>query len=130
MQSWSILLATSETDDAELKTIEVVASSKTEALEIATSQCLGTDFKISDIIKKVVGHGGARPGAGQPSKYGEKTKTVRLPESLADQRDLIVAIPELQKLLDELEQDCLDNPDSARRYFLRKAISQIRCLGF
>lgn len=130
MQVWSILLTTSDRDDAELKTLEIEADSKIDAIEIATSQYLGTDFKISDIVKKTGSHGGARPGAGQPTKYGETTKPVRLPVSLADKRDLIVAIPELQRLLDELDQDCHDNPDSARRYFLRKAISQIRSLGF
>lgn len=130
MTIWQVLLATSDNDDAQLQTIEVEGETKSDALLLASERCYGTPFKVSDIFRKVGSHGGVRPGAGQPSKFGEKTKTVRLPESLAEQRDLIVAIPELRRLLDEIEQDCQENPDSPRRYFLVKAVNRIRALGF
>lgn len=125
---FQVLLATTETLEAELKTLEIEADSKAQAKEFAHDRF--PHFFITDCVKKRNKHGGKRLGSGQPSKYGERTRPVRLPESLANKRDLMVAIPELQELLNELEKDCQDNPGSARRYFLEKALQDIRNLGF
>lgn len=74
------------------------------------------------------GHGGKRPGAGRPSRFGEKTKMARVPISVS--RELVSAIPELQATLDYWEAECAKNPKSARHYFLRQALSELRALGF
>lgn len=125
---FQVLLATSQNLEAELDIVEIEADCKSEAIKIAQSKY--PELFITDCVKKRSPHGGKREGSGQPSKYGERTRVVRLPESLADQRDLIVAIPELRELLDDLEKDCADNPNSARRYFLKQALGEIRSLGF
>lgn len=125
---FQVLLATTEDLDAELDIVEIEADCKIEAIKIAQGKY--PELFITDCVKKRRPHGGKREGSGQPSKYGERTRVVRLPESLADQRDLIVAIPELRELLDDLEKDCADNPNSARRYFLKQALGEIRSLGF
>jgi hypothetical protein len=68
------------------------------------------------------------PGGGRPPKHGEKTKSVRIPESVPT--ELVSAIPELQAILDHWESEWAKNPDSARHYFLRQALDEIRALGF
>jgi fructoselysine-6-P-deglycase FrlB-like protein len=42
----------------------------------------------------------------------------------------ITSIPELQRVIDHWEDECVANPDSARHYWLRKAIDEIRGLGY
>jgi fructoselysine-6-P-deglycase FrlB-like protein len=42
----------------------------------------------------------------------------------------ITSIPELQRIIDHWEDECAANPDSARHYWLRKAIDEIRALGY
>jgi len=42
----------------------------------------------------------------------------------------ITSIPELQRVIDHWEDECFANPDSARHYWLRKAIDEIRALGY
>lgn len=86
-----------------------------------------------DIAEKRDKRGGKRAGSGQPAKYGVKTKAVRLPENLVTSQkdiDLILAIPKLQALLAQLEQDCNDKPGSSRHDQLRKALKKIRELGY
>lgn len=132
MITWVALFSTGDDDSAELQQIEVEASDKRAARKIAAEQC-PNGFSLSDIAKKRGNHGGKRAGAGQPAKHGERTKALRLPESLVnsqDRIDRILAIPELQQLLNDWEEDCRQNPESARRHFLREALQEIRSLGY
>lgn len=129
MTMWKVLLAEGEDDSAAIREVQVEAHTKAIALKLVARLAFPSE-QIADVIKVKGQHGGSRPGSGQPSRYGKPTKTIRVSEDIADKRDLIEAIPELQALLDELEQDCRDNPESARRYFLRQALANIRALGF
>ena len=132
MATWIALFATSDDDSADLKQIEHEANDKRVAKKLATQECPNGYF-LSDLAKKRGNHGGRREGAGQPAKHGEKTKALRLPVSLVDSQDgidRILNIPQLQELLEEWEQDCEDNPGSARRHFLRQALADIRSLGY
>jgi hypothetical protein len=82
MAVWEVsLLCESIIED--VKTLEIEAPSKDAALYAAQDKC-PDDYTILSAKKKLSSHGGARPGAGQPSKFGEKTKVVRLPESIAN----------------------------------------------
>lgn len=69
-----------------------------------------------------------RVGGGRPPKHGEETRSIRVPLSIPTEQ--ITAIPELQTVLDYWEVRCLENPESARHYFLRQALDEIRALGF
>jgi hypothetical protein len=69
-----------------------------------------------------------KAGGGRPAKHGEATKSVRIPVSVAT--ELVSTIPELRAILDHWEDECLANPDSSRHYFLRKALDEIRALGY
>lgn len=69
-----------------------------------------------------------KEGGGRPKKHGEATKSVRIPVSVAT--ELVSAIPELRAILDHWEDECTANPDSARHYYLRKALDEIRALGY
>lgn len=129
MTTWKVLLAESEEDSAAIREIEVEARSKAIARELAYELALPGE-EIADMVSLKSQHGGSRPGSGQPSRYGKPTKAIRVSEDLVHERAVIEAIPELRILLNELEQDCRDNPDSARRYFLRQALANIRALGF
>jgi hypothetical protein len=40
------------------------------------------------------------------------------------------AIPELIAIIDHWEAECLANPDLVRYYWLKKAIDEIRALGY
>jgi hypothetical protein len=68
------------------------------------------------------------PGAGRPPKHGEKTKPLRVPMSVSASQ--VSSIPELQAILDHWETECAKNQNSARHYFLRQALDEIRALGF
>ncbi len=82
MAVWEVsLLCESITED--VKTLEIEAPSKDAALYAAQDKC-PEHFEIISAKKKLGSHGGARLGSGQPSKFGEKTKVVRLPESMAN----------------------------------------------
>jgi hypothetical protein len=76
--------------------------------------------------------GGHRQGAGRPKGTtkgdGLPTKVVRISTEVS--KEQCEAIPELVALLNHWEDDCLANPDSARHYYLRKALDEIRALGF
>jgi hypothetical protein len=67
-------------------------------------------------------------GGGRPAKHGEATRSVRVPLSVAT--ELVSSIPELRAILDHWENECSANPDSARHYYLRKALDEIRALGY
>ena len=69
-----------------------------------------------------------RVGGGRPTKHGEATRSIRVPLSI--ETELISSIPELRTILDHWEQACLANPDSARHYYLKKALDEIRALGY
>lgn len=69
-----------------------------------------------------------RVGGGRPTKHGEATRSVKVPLSV--ETEVISSIPELRAIIDHWEQDCIDNPDSARHYYLRKALDEIRALGY
>ena len=69
-----------------------------------------------------------RVGGGRPTKHGEPTRSVRIPISVATEQ--ISSIPELRAILDHWENECVSNPDSARHYYLRKALDEIRALGY
>lgn len=69
-----------------------------------------------------------KAGGGRPAKHGEATRSIRVPLSV--ETEVISAIPELRAILDHWEQDCINNPESARHYYLRKALDEIRALGF
>jgi hypothetical protein len=68
------------------------------------------------------------PGAGRPPKHGEETRSIKVPMSVSTEQ--ITSIPELQRIIDHWEDECAVNPDSARHYWLRKAIDEIRALGY
>ena len=68
------------------------------------------------------------PGAGRPPKHGEETRSIKVPMSVSTEQ--ITSIPELQRIIDHWEDECAANPDSARHYRLRKAIDEIRALGY
>lgn len=71
-----------------------------------------------------------KPGAGRPPKHGEVTRSIRVPLSV--DTELCSAIPELRAILDHWEAECLANPEptGARYYYLRKALEEIRTLGY
>lgn len=77
-------------------------------------------------------HGGKRSGAGRPkgtSKEKQPTYVVRVPAEIS--KEHIEAIPSLRTVLDYWEDECLTAGEgSARHYFLRQAIEEIRALGF
>jgi hypothetical protein len=69
-----------------------------------------------------------RAGGGRTSKYGVATRSIRVPETITTEQ--IMAIQDLQTILDHWEGQCASNPDSARHYFLRQALDEIRALGY
>ena len=70
-----------------------------------------------------------RPGAGRPTKHGEPTRSVRVPISVTT--ELISSIPNLQRILDHWEDECLAaGENSARHHFLKQCLEEIRSLGF
>lgn len=76
--------------------------------------------------------GGKRTGAGRPvgSTKGEgmPTRVVRISSEVT--KEQCDAIPQLVDLLNHWEDECSVNPDSARHYFLKKALEEIRALGY
>lgn len=70
--------------------------------------------------------GGIREGAGR-KKEGKSTHTIRVNTDIS--REDAEIIPELKRLVADWEADCLANPGSARRYYLKKAVDQLRALG-
>jgi len=76
--------------------------------------------------------GGYRKNAGRPKGTtkgdGLPTKVVRISSEVS--KEQCEAIPELVALLDHWEEECLANPESPRHYYLRKALDEIRVLGY
>lgn len=76
--------------------------------------------------------GGKRQGAGRPKgstkSDGMPSRVKRIPCDISD--EMIDNLLSLKDLLSHWEDECLTNPDSARHYFLRKAIDEIRSLGY
>jgi hypothetical protein len=68
------------------------------------------------------------PGAGRPPKYGEQTRSIRIPMSISTKQ--ITSIPELQRIIDHWEDECVANPGSVRYQFLRQMLEEIRSLGY
>jgi hypothetical protein len=80
----------------------------------------------------MAGRGGKREGAGRPpgttKADGLPTHVVRVSSEIT--KEQCQSIPELIAIVDHWEAECLANPDSARHYWLRKAIDEIRVLGY
>jgi hypothetical protein len=76
--------------------------------------------------------GGKRVGAGRPvgttKGEGMPTRVVRVSAEVT--KEQCDSIPQLIDLLNHWEEDCLANPDSSRHYYLRKALEEIRALGY
>jgi hypothetical protein len=68
------------------------------------------------------------PGAGRPTKHGEPTRSIRVPMSITTAH--ITSLPELQRIIDHWEDECVANPGSVRYQFLKKALEEIRALGY
>jgi hypothetical protein len=68
------------------------------------------------------------PGAGRPAKYGEQTRSIRVPMSITTAQ--ITSLPELQRIIDHWEDECVANPGSVRYQFLRQMLEEIRSLGY
>jgi len=73
--------------------------------------------------------GGKRLGAGRPvGSTTNPTRVARVPLDITNED--IAALPSLKLLLDHWEEECEAAGDkSARHYFLRQAIADIRALG-
>jgi hypothetical protein len=69
-----------------------------------------------------------RPGAGRPTKYGEPTRSIRVPISITTAQ--ITSLPELQRIIEHWEDECIANPGSVRYQFLRQMLEEIRTLGY
>ncbi len=82
------------------------------------------------VVKKSNSHGGTRAGSGQPAKWGEPTKVIRVPQSLASKIELIIAIPELIELLEDADKKIAKSPTSPRHDGLKELVADIRNLGF
>ncbi len=76
--------------------------------------------------------GGKREGAGRPQGStkadGLPTHVVRVSSEIT--KEQCQAIPELIAIIDHWEAECLANPDLVRYYWLKKAIDEIRALGY
>lgn len=76
--------------------------------------------------------GGKRVGAGRPvgttKGEGLPTKVVRVSAEIS--KEQIDSIPQLVDLLNHWEDECIAQPESSRHYFLRKALEEIRALGY
>lgn len=69
------------------------------------------------------------PGAGRPKKYGEATRSIRVPESISTEQ--IMNIRDLQTILDHWEEECAAAGEgSARHHFLKQCLEEIRALGY
>lgn len=73
--------------------------------------------------------GGKRAGAGRPvGSVVNPTRVARVPVDVTNEE--IAALPSLKLLIDHWEEECEAAGDkSARHYFLKQAISDIRALG-
>lgn len=76
--------------------------------------------------------GGKREGAGRPvgttKGEGMPTRVVRVSAEIT--KEQCDSIPQLINLLDHWEDECNANPDAVRYYFLKKALEEIRALGY
>lgn len=72
--------------------------------------------------------GSKRPGSGKVSRPVEATKMAKIPVSV--DRDTVLAIPDLQIILDKWESECNANRGGARYALLKQMIDEIRALGF
>ncbi len=76
--------------------------------------------------------GGKRVNAGRPlgSTKGEgmPTRVVRVSAEVS--KEQCDSVPQLIDLLNHWEDECDANPDAVRYYFLRKALEEIRALGY
>jgi hypothetical protein len=73
--------------------------------------------------------GGKREGAGRPKGVTIPTRVKRIPTDIPD--ELIDNLPTLRDILNHWEDECLTvGKNSARHYFLKQAIEEIRALGY
>lgn len=70
-----------------------------------------------------------KPGAGRPKILAGDTRSIRVSRSIPTR--MISAIPELLATLDHWEEECLAAGEgSARHYFLRQCLDELRALGY
>lgn len=70
-----------------------------------------------------------RPGAGRPKILPGETKSIRVSKSIPTR--MISALPELLATLDHWESECaIAGQGSARHYFLRQCLDELRALGY
>lgn len=77
--------------------------------------------------------GGKRSGAGRPvgttKGDGMPTRVVRVSAEVT--KEQCDSIPQLIEILNHWEDDCITAGDSSpRHYYLRKALDEIRALGY
>lgn len=77
-------------------------------------------------------HGGKRAGAGRKAgttkAEGLPTHVVRISTEIT--KEQAQALPSLIAVFDYWEKECAKNPLSARHYFLKQMIEEIRSLGY
>lgn len=70
-----------------------------------------------------------KPGAGRPKILAGETRSIRVSKNIPT--GMISAIPELLATLDHWEEQCaIAGEGSARHYFLRQCLDEIRALGY
>jgi len=79
-----------------------------------------------------MGRGGKRIGAGRPigttKAEGMPTKVIRVSTEIS--KEQCEVIPQLVDVLNHWEDKCTNEVDNPRYYYLRKALEEIRALGF
>lgn len=90
---------------------------------MSTSELTGKGLKSDGQPRK------RKPGAGRPKILAGDTKSIRVSRSIPTR--MISAIPELITLLDHWESECaIAGEKSARHYFLKQVLDEIRALGY
>lgn len=70
-----------------------------------------------------------RSGAGRPKTLPGTTKSIRVSANIPTR--MISAIPELLAVIDHWESECIAAGEgSARHYFLRQVLDELRALGY
>lgn len=102
MPNWDVVISRGQ----ELQTVVVEALNKVEAVAKASEE-YGSSYRVhTNVVRHRGTHGGARKGSGQPSKHGEPTKVVRLPESLAnDVVGFVQKYRDLERLINDSYAD-------------------------
>lgn len=73
--------------------------------------------------------GGQRPGAGRKGGVTMPSYVTRVPADIP--KELIENLPQLKDIIAHWENECLSaRKSSARHYFLRQMIEEVRTLGY